>query len=184
MSRDNSGAVDVPSGIGRVFLAEAREQLAASRLLIAHCVAQLSDEQVWHRDRDDLNSIGNLLLHLAGNLTQRFTSNIGGAADQRDRLREFTERTAVPKVELMRRFDESVAQAEALLSAFDPAKLNDPRPYTTLAGPAEISVQAVIFRTLIHLNGHAQEIVYMTRLVLGGGYQFRSPAGVPKRPTT
>jgi hypothetical protein len=165
---------------GDDFRAEARNQLAASGKLISHCVAQLSDEQIWHRQRDDLNSIGNLLLHLAGNLAQRFGSGINGEPDRRDRPREFTERSAIPKAALMSRLDEAIAAADTILQNFDPASLNELRPYATFAGTVEISVMAVIFRTLVHLNGHAQEILYMTRVKLEGGYEFQNPAGVPK----
>jgi len=162
------------------FLVEARRQLEASRKLISHCVAQLSDQQVWHRERDDLNSIGNLLLHLAGNLTQRFGSGIAGEPDRRDRAAEFTERSIIPKVELMNCLDAAVGAADEILNSFDPAKLTERRPYTTGSGPAEISVMAAIVRTLVHLNGHAQEILYMTRTQLQGRYEFQNPAGAPK----
>jgi len=39
---------------------------------------------------------------------------------------------------------------------------------------------AAIVRTLVHLNGHAQEILYMTRTQLQGRYEFQNPAGAPK----
>lgn len=176
----NSNGPEAGTRFGEDFLVEARNQLAASGKLITHCVAQLSDEQIWHRDRDDLNSIGNLLLHLAGNLTQRFGSGINGEPDRRDRLKEFTERSPIPKVELMSRLNGSIGAADVILSSFDPAELSGPRPYATFAGSVEISVMAVILRTLVHLNGHAQEILYMTRKQLDGRYQFQNPAGVPK----
>lgn len=178
---------DGPEGgttLGEDFLVEARNQLAASGKLISHCAAQLSDEQIWHRDRDDLNSVGNLLLHLAGNLTQRFGSGINGEPDRRDRLKEFTERSAIPKEELVSRLESAIGAADAILNGFDPARLNEPRPYATFAGIAEVSVMAVVVRTLVHLNGHAQEILYMTRVLLDGRYEFQNPAGVPKAPAS
>jgi hypothetical protein len=179
MSHDTSPETGI--AIGHDFLIEARNQLEASRKLIAHCVSQLDDAQIWDREHDDLNSIGNLLLHLAGNLTQRFASGIGGEPDRRDRPREFTERSAISKGELMTQFESAVKVADEILGRLAPAQLKESRPYATLAGKAEISVLAVIFRTLVHLNGHAQEIVFMTRRLLGDGYRFQSPSGVPKR---
>jgi len=155
----NSDGPEAGATLGEEFLVEARNQLAASGKLIAHCVAQLTDEQVWHRDRDDLNSIGNLLLHLEGNLAQRFGSGLNGEPDRRDRLKEFTERSPIPKRALMSRLVSAIDAADAILNGFDPARLNEPRPYATFAGVVEISVMAVVFRTLVHLNGHAQEIL-------------------------
>jgi len=174
--------VSTENSLGADFLSEARNQLAASRKLIAHCVGQIEDAQIWHREQDDLNSIGNLLLHLAGNLAQRFEAGIQGEPDRRNRPGEFSERTTIPKAELMNRLDGAIDKAEEILKAFDPTRLMESRPYVTLVGSPEISIQAVIFRTLMHFNGHAQEIVYMTRMLLKDRYQFQNPAGVPKRP--
>jgi hypothetical protein len=179
MSHESSPETGI--AIGHDFITESRNQLEASRKLIAHCVSQLDDGQIWAREHDDLNSIGNLLLHLAGNLTQRFASGIGGEPDRRDRPREFNERSAIPRDELMAGFESAVKVADAILGRLTAAQLNESRLYATLAGNDEISVMAVIFRTLVHLNGHAQEIVFMTRRLLGNSYRFQSPSGVPKR---
>jgi len=53
---------------------------------IKHCLAQLTDEQVWWRLDEGMNSIGNLILHLCGNLRQWIVAGIGGAADVRKSL--------------------------------------------------------------------------------------------------
>ena len=52
---------------------------------IKHCLGQLTDEQVWWRSHPSLNSIGNLILHLCGNVGQWIVAGLGGAADSRDR---------------------------------------------------------------------------------------------------
>lgn len=75
-----------------------------------------------------MNSIGNLVLHLAGNLRQRVEANVGRQADVRDRFGEFTEREAIPRAELLRRFDESVAAAVARLESLSPETLSEMRP--------------------------------------------------------
>src|SRR5438552_3239842 len=49
---------------------EAATQLEKALDRIKHCLAQLSDEQVWWRPQPSLNSIGNLILHLCGNVRQ------------------------------------------------------------------------------------------------------------------
>ena len=45
---------------------------------ITHCLDQLTDEQVWWRPSESMNSIGNLILHLCGNLRQWIVAGIGG----------------------------------------------------------------------------------------------------------
>ncbi len=126
-----------------------------------------------------MNSIGNLVLHLAGNLRQRFEVNVAGRADVRDRFGEFTHREAIPKGELLRRFDESVGAADARLGSLAPEALAEERSVQRGGEDVQATVLSIVFQTLMHLAGHAQEIVYMTRMQLGDRYSFRTPSLVP-----
>lgn len=175
MNRETSPS----DGLGRDFIVEARWQLDSSVGLILHCLGQLDDEQVWWRPREGMNSIGNLLLHLAGNLQQRFGAVIAQEADDRDRFSEFTERGPIPGAELRRRFEEAARRSDEILAGLTPERLGETRRYDLVAGPTEKSVLGVALQALVHLNGHAQEILQMTRTQLGDGYAFRHPSGVP-----
>jgi hypothetical protein len=176
-----SGRADATASLGKEFVAQAREHLESSAHLIRHCLGQLDDQQVWWRPREEMNAIGNLLLHLTGNLTQRFDSEIGGEPDRRDRAAEFARREAIPKEELLCRFDEAAARADEVLAGLTPESLLQTRRTQRLDGPIERTILGVIFQTLTHLNGHAQEILQMTRAQLGNAYIFRQPAGVLPR---
>jgi len=46
--------------------------------MLQHCVSQLSEDQVWHRPTSHQNAIGNLLLHLQGNLQQWIVCGLSG----------------------------------------------------------------------------------------------------------
>ncbi len=169
------------TSLGEHFVKEARQQLNASVSLIRHCLDQLDDSQVWWRPREDMNSVGNLLLHLAGNLKQRFGSFIGGEPDVRDRFGEFTERNPIPKADLLLRFEDAARRADEILAGVTPERLVETYQHVLLAGTTEKSVVGVVLQTLTHLSGHAQEILHLTRMQLGDGYVFRQPAGVPPR---
>ena len=75
---------------------EAGRELEAAFGRIKHCLRQLSEEQVWWRPSPALNSIGNLILHLCGNLRQWIVAGLGGAADHRNRPSEFAEPGPLP----------------------------------------------------------------------------------------
>ena len=77
---------------------EASHELGQALGKIEHCVNQLTEEQVWWRPDESQNSIGNLILHLRGNLRQWIVSGLGGAKDERNRPLEFSERDSVPKL--------------------------------------------------------------------------------------
>jgi uncharacterized damage-inducible protein DinB len=83
---------DVP----RLFLEDSRAFLTRDYMpKIEHCVAQLTMEQIWHRDNDASNSIGNLLLHLAGSSRFWAIEVIGGKPIGRVRQREFDQREPI-----------------------------------------------------------------------------------------
>ena len=95
---------------------EAANELASALAKIKHCLGQLTDEQVWWRSRPSLNSIGNLILHLCGNVRQWIVAGLGGAADSRDRPAEFTELGPIPREELLRKLEAVVGEARAVLA--------------------------------------------------------------------
>src|SRR5260221_3040852 len=83
---------------------------------IETCVARLSDEQVWWRPNPAVNSIGNLLLHLQGNLSQWVLAAMGGAHYERHRSQELAARGGVAKPELLAGLRTVVAEAAAVIS--------------------------------------------------------------------
>jgi hypothetical protein len=147
------------------------DEFAAALGRIAHCLGQLSDAQIWLRSRADMNSIGNLVLHLNGNVRQLILSGIGGMPDDRNRPAEFAARDSASGEELLEQLVATVKQArEAILNA-SPETLCKPIPVTRYD---YTGIQAVI-RCIAHFRGHAQEIIHMTRTILGQKYQFAGP---------
>lgn len=160
------------SAIGRAFLEEARGQLAQCRHKIHHCLAQLSDEQLWHRAGENFNSVANLVLHLTGNIAQRMLSVVGGEPDGRNRDAEFAARGPISQADLAAGFDDVVRRTDALFAALPPERLLETRRYRMLRGEVEGTVMTLILQTLIHVGGHTQEIVALTRLQLRDRYRF------------
>jgi Protein of unknown function (DUF1572) len=146
----------------------AADELADAFAKIKHCLDQLTDEQVWWRPRPSLNCIGNLILHLCGNLRQWIVCGVGGATDNRDRPREFSEHGPIPKVELLRKLDLVVGEAQEALRSLQADRLLKPR--RTQA--ADQTALSAIFDSVPHFRGHTQEIVLMTRLQLDDAYRF------------
>src|SRR5262245_65261264 len=82
---------------------------------ITSCLEELSEEQIWWRPNESSNSVGNLVLHLSGSLRHYLSRSIGGIEYERNRPAEFSERRAVPKEELLKIFNETIAQAKQIL---------------------------------------------------------------------
>ena len=71
--------------------------LSESSAKIEHCVSQLEQEHVWWRPGEGHNSIGNLMLHLSGNLRQWAICSLGNLEDLRIRENEFSSETGSKK---------------------------------------------------------------------------------------
>jgi hypothetical protein len=115
-----------------------------------------------------MNSVANLLLHLCGNLRQWIVSGVGGAADIRERQKEFDARSLMPKTELLQQIEDAVAEVKKALSEISADELLRTR---CIQGNDVNGIQA-IFHSVAHFRGHTQEIVHMTRCQLGDSYEF------------
>ena len=165
---------DTAALVGR----ELADELGQALDRIAHCLGQLTDEQAWWRPRADLNSVGNLVLHLAGNVRQLIGSGLGGAPDDRDRQAEFDARGPVPRADLLAALRAAVAGATAILTG--PATRDWSRACSFRGQPATALGLAV--RSVAHFRGHAQEVIHLTRTILGDAYRFAGPPpGGPPR---
>src|SRR5712692_1308890 len=110
--------------VGQAFIAQSQYHLAKDFLpKIERCVGLLNDEQIWWRANEQSNSIGNLLLHLSGNVRQWIVCGLGGATDARDRDSEFAHRDLIPRDELLGRLKQTLLEADAALAKFDPNNL-------------------------------------------------------------
>lgn len=160
----NTSYTDMTKG----FLAEAKQTLLGSFTRIEHCVNQLSEEDVWWRPHEKMNAVGNLLLHLCGNVKQWIIAGVGGSPDQRQRQKEFDHRDPIPKAELLSRLKQVIDEAVAVIDRQTTESLLQRRfiqQYNTTGITG-------VFHSSSHFEGHTQEIIYITRMRLGDKYQF------------
>ncbi len=87
------------------------------------CLAQLSEEEIWHKPNANSNSVGNLVLHLCGNVRQWIISGLGGQADTRQRQKEFDERGPLPTAHLLELLEQLQRDVEAVLRQTEPNSL-------------------------------------------------------------
>jgi hypothetical protein len=163
--------------LAAVVTRQAGDELSSALGKIKHCLGQLSDEQVWWRPQPSLNSIGNLVLHLCGNVRQWLVAGLGGAADVRNRPAEFAERGPIPRAELLRQLGAVVDEARAALARQTARQLLDVRPIQGW----QVTGLAAIFDSVPHFRGHAQEIVHMTRAQLGDAYRLQWQPPTPEQ---
>jgi uncharacterized damage-inducible protein DinB len=150
------------------FLTFSADKLAQLMEHIETCVEKLTPEQVWARGSDTQNAVGNLLLHLNGNLRQWILHGIAGQPDTRDRDSEFAARDAEGTRELLSTLKTTVAEVNAVIRALPPARLTDPFSNQGY----EVTVLSAIYHVVEHFAGHAFQIIFMTKQFTGGDLGF------------
>ena len=167
----------------RAFIGEARRLLSADYLpKIERCLERLTDEQVWWRANADSNSVGNLLLHLAGNARQWIVSGVGGGRDARERQAEFDAgrggEARPAAAELLARLRSTLAEVDAVLAGLDPAALAERR---RIQGLENVVVLNAVFHVVEHFSMHTGQIILLTKLLTAGDLAFYDfSAGAPR----
>ncbi len=145
-------------------------EIARARLVkhqagqVRTCLEALNDGQVWWRANADSNTIGNLVLHICGSTRWFIGHVLGNSGYTRDRDAEFAEQGPVPKEALLAHLDSAMAEADRVLSAFDPSRLGD----TTDRAGQPITNRELLLNQLLHVTSHAGQIVFATKLIQTG----------------
>ncbi len=112
------------SSLRAEFIAQAYHSLLRHHLpRIERCVNMLSETEIWWRPNPESNSVGNLLLHLEGNVRQWIVSGLGGAPDSRQRDLEFSEAGPLPHAEILARLRKTVRRAARVVARLSTANL-------------------------------------------------------------
>jgi uncharacterized damage-inducible protein DinB len=167
--------MDEPT-IDRVFIDYSLKKLRQLASRVQDCLAKLDDRKVWLRGSDAENAIGNLVLHLSGNVRQWIVSGVGGAADNRIRDREFSARGDISRAEMAERLTQTIDEATRVLAGVTADRLLE---MVTIQG-YEVTVMECIYHVVEHFSGHTGQIIYATKAVTGSDLGFyahlRSPA--------
>jgi uncharacterized damage-inducible protein DinB len=128
---------------------------------IERCLNQLNEEQVWYKPNENLNSIGNLILHLCGNITQYIISSIGGSEDMRQRGLEFSVEGGFIKKELLAKLSDTIKQSCKVIETMTDEDLLRVRSvqgftYTGIANLIHVAE---------HYSYHTGQIAFLTKLL-------------------
>ena len=125
------------------------------------CAESLSDEQIWWRPNASSNSIGNLMLHLNGNVTQWLVASFERREDRRDRPAEFAAQDGLSRSELLDKLGRTVQMAGEVLERLTEADLL--APYE-IQGYHVTGLEAV-YQVVEHFGLHYGQIAYITKML-------------------
>jgi uncharacterized damage-inducible protein DinB len=145
--------------LAAAFRRFATEKLAQNMTQIERCAALLRPAQVWHRDNDHTNSVGNLILHLDGNIRQWIVAGLGGAVFERDRPAEFAARGPLPVDPIVTKLRATTDAARAVIADLQPADLARTFEIQGYAVTGLVAVAHVVE----HASFHTGQIVHVTK---------------------
>jgi uncharacterized damage-inducible protein DinB len=163
----------------QIFIDRSRYYLTEEYLpKLRQCLAGMSDEVIWQRANEQSNSIGNLLMHLAGNVREWIVGGVGGKPFDRHRADEFAARDGLPLRGLMSHLGTTLAEADDVLANLSADDLA--RPCTIQN--RETTVVAAIYHVVEHFAMHTGQIVLLTKAYAPGSVHFYDDSDGAARP--
>jgi len=122
-------------------------------------------EHLWATLPGTGNSVGNLALHLEGNLREFIGRQLGNVPYHRERPLEFSSRD-VPKEELIRRLGEVESLIPGILGQLGVEVWES--VYPSIIWGVPLSTQQTVLSLYAHLNYHLGQVDYLRRILTGG----------------
>jgi uncharacterized damage-inducible protein DinB len=149
--------------IEQAFLNYSAEQLVTFTARIEDCLGRLSVEQIWTRNSNNQNAVGNIVLHLCGNIRQWILGGVGGQPDVRDRDSEFAARGGVQPAELAAKLKSTVAEAAEVIRSCPIDQLMERK---TIQKVYEATLMEAIYHVVEHFAQHTGQIIFATKLLI------------------
>jgi uncharacterized damage-inducible protein DinB len=131
-------------------------------------LGMLSEEQIWARGSENENAVGNLVLHLCGNVRQWIISGVGERPDVRERDKEFAARGGVGTAELVARLRTTVQEAVETITPLTPEQMARTLSVQGYHG----TVMEAIYHVVEHFSMHTGQILFATKMLTGADLGF------------
>jgi uncharacterized damage-inducible protein DinB len=128
---------------------------------LKRCLDELSVEQIWWRPNQHSNSLGNLVLHLNGNVRQWVVAGLGENEDVRKRQLEFDEKGPVSNEKMLGDLDALMAEVATIL---DNVKAEDLTKKYLVQGYQESGISILVHVTE-HYSYHVGQMTYIVKMV-------------------
>lgn len=125
------------------------------------CLSQLTETEIWQRPNENSNSMGNITLHLCGNMRQWVVAGLGKATDTRQRQQEFDERGPLPTELLL---DKMRITMEEVKSALEKVNTTDLLATHDVQGFQETGI-AILIHVVEHYSYHVGQMTYFVKAI-------------------
>ncbi|GAA4468984.1 hypothetical protein GCM10023093_27720 [Nemorincola caseinilytica] len=128
---------------------------------IERCLGELSETEIWRRPNDQLASVGNLVLHLCGNIGQYILSSLGDRPDSRIRRQEFDAMGGYTRQQLQDMMHTTAEEAIKIIAAATPQEMMRVR----MVQGFSMSGIGICVHVTEHYSYHTGQIALHTKLL-------------------
>jgi len=161
--------MELAQGIKELVVQDVKRRIAEESIpRIQKCIHLLTDDQIWRKPNKHSNSIGNLILHLEGNVRQWLLSGIFKAKDDRDRDLEFSFNGPTPKQYLDKKLEQLAMETMEALNEITAEMLMESR---SVQGFNE-TVTSILIHVTEHFSYHTGQIAFYTKLLINDDLGF------------
>ena len=143
------------------FVQQACYRMDESTRMLRTALDELPEADLWKRPNTASNSVGNLILHLCGNIRQYAISALGGAEDSRQRDAEFAARGGFDKAALLDNLLTTVTEARETIARADAENLLRERSVQGFL----LSGMGIVLHVVEHYSYHTGQIAFWTKLL-------------------
>jgi uncharacterized damage-inducible protein DinB len=172
--------MDAAALLDEVFIDHSCDTLKQHCDRIEDCLGKLSYQQVWRRAGDHDNSIGNLVLHLCGNLNQWIGAGVADRPDTRDRDAEFAARGGQQPAELAQNLNAAVSSAIAIIRELTAEQLAESRCIQHYNVTVLEAVYHVVEHVVEHFAQHTGQIIFAAKLLTGADLGYYKHLSNPR----
>lgn len=157
--------------IASLFLDYSNNRLEQATKDIKTCLSKLSNSQIWERHGAHENAVGNLVLHICGNMRQWIIHGVGGAKDVRVRAAEFSADGGWTPEQLEQLLETTLAEAQSVTKGLPAERLAD----RITPQEREVSVLGAIYQVVGHVLHHGGQIILLTKQMTGQDLDLSIP---------
>jgi uncharacterized damage-inducible protein DinB len=142
------------------FISQSIIRIDENTAKVKSCMKELDDHEVWFYPNAHVNSVGNTILHLCGNIRQYVISSIGGQHDIRERDLEFSTKGGFTNAELVIKLSDTIEEAKSFIACVSHENLHRHR----IVQKTSYSGIGIIIHITEHYSYHTGQIILLTKL--------------------
>src|SRR5579862_6848841 len=142
------------------FISQSIIRIDENTVKVKSCMKVLDDNEIWFQPNEHVNSVGNTILHLCGNIRQYVISSMGGRTDIRERDLEFSTRGGFTNAELILKLSETLEEAKSIIASSTEENLQRQQ----IVQKTSYSGIGIIVHITEHYSYHTGQIILLTKL--------------------